>query len=142
MTPKTAVGTKRHQRTRDSMKKRRKPLVTSIERFNAYVDKLRSLKDPQWNIAIPGKLPVDPTALQEDPDLLDDVWISTNESPESLPPRWFTDVNVRKGIKAQQKLDRCMEERERLEQEGRNLIRWFSDEFSTLKLAATLSEGK
>jgi hypothetical protein len=35
-----------HQRTRDSMKKRRKPLAALIDKFNGYADKLRLLKDP------------------------------------------------------------------------------------------------
>jgi hypothetical protein len=85
---------------------------------------------------------VDLAALQEDPDLLEDIWISPSDSRDHPPPRWFTDGNVRKEIKAQQKLDRCMEERVQLEQEGRNLIRWFSDEFATLKLAKSLSESE
>jgi hypothetical protein len=124
------------------MKKRRKPLIDSIHRFNLYVDKLRSSKQPEWNIAIPSKLPVDLKELQEDPDLLEDVWIAQSKSPSDAPPKWFTDVNVRRGIKAQLKLDRCVEERMRLDFEGSNMIRWYEEELCTLLLANRLSQGE
>jgi hypothetical protein len=130
-----------HQRTRDAMKKRRKPLMDSINKFNIYVDKLRSSKRPEWNVAIPSKLPIDLKELQEDPDLLEDVWISVDKSHSEPPPRWYTDVNVRRGIKAQLKLDRCDEERTRLDVEARNLIRWFEEELCTLQLAISFSDG-
>jgi hypothetical protein len=129
-----------HQQTRDAMKKRRKPLIDSINKFNVYVNKLRSSKRPEWNVVIPSKLPIDLKELQEDPDLLEDVWISADKSHSELPPRWNTDVNVRRGIKAQLKLDRCDEERMRLDVEAHNLIRWF-EEPCTLQLAISFSEG-
>src|ERR1700748_437712 len=113
-----------HQRTRDAMKKRRKPLIDSINKFNIYVDKLRTSRRPEWKVAIPSKLPTDLKELQEDPDLLEDVWISADKSHSEPPPRWYTDVNVRRGIKAQLKLDR-----------------WYEEELCTLELAISFSEG-
>jgi hypothetical protein len=53
-------------------------------------------------------------------------------------PRWLTDVDVRKGIRAMLKSDRCLEERRRLGLEADNLCCWFGRELAAIELALRL----
>ena len=63
---------------------------------------------------------------------MEDVWISSSSEE---PPRWLTDINVRNGIRALLKADRCMEEQRRLGYEADNLCNWFGRELTSLEVA-------
>lgn len=116
------LGTKLHQKTRASIQKRTGPLQTAIRKFNGYCDKLASLANPAWDIAVPRRLESKIDELKEDPELYEDVWVYPSKGG---PPRWMVDPSVRSGIKAMLKIERCREERRRLYLEGDNLVRWY-----------------
>lgn len=131
-----------HQKTLNAIQKRKGPLITAINRFNGYCRKLRSLKHPSWNVLIPTELPTNLRQLREDSDLMEDVWINPNGDYQKPLPAYLVNLNVRKGIQALVKLERCQEESDRLLIECRNLSQWFFDEMCALELAAILSKGE
>jgi hypothetical protein len=134
-------GTKLHQQTRKAISRREPALKTAIRKFNTYCDLLAKLAAAESNTSIPlpqhlsSKLGI----LRTDPCLMEDVWIETRSGPS---PRWLTDVNVREGIRAMLKKDRCLEERRRLGLEADNLCRWFGCEVAAVELASRLPESK
>lgn len=79
--------------------------------------------------------------MKDDLDLYEDVWISRTET---VPPRWLTDPNLRDGIRAQHRLDRCQEERIRLYREADNLQRWYRTRHVALEAvcASSSPDGK
>ncbi|KAK1217955.1 hypothetical protein PQX77_019377 [Marasmius sp. AFHP31] len=79
---------------------------------------------------VPSRLPTQLASLRdmETSHLWEDVWISKTETP----PKWLVDEDIRKGIKSFLNLDRCAEERARLEKEALNLLSWFGRELQTL----------
>jgi hypothetical protein len=70
---------------------------------------------------------------------MEDVWVTSTIGPG---PRWLTDVNVRKGIRAMLKSDRCLEERRRLGLEADNLCAWFGRQLAAITLALKLPASK
>ena len=84
------------------------------------------------SIPLPKPLPLNLTALQDDSDLMEDVWIAC--STDKMP-LWLESNKVRQAIRALLKHDRCMEERKRLEIEAGNLCRWFGREIAAIELA-------
>ncbi|TFK54454.1 hypothetical protein OE88DRAFT_1624486 [Heliocybe sulcata] len=132
------LGTKLHQQTRKTMSKRRPALLGAIRKFNKYCDALQQLHKLEWRVPVPSKLSTDLSTLKDDPILLQDVWI---EPCDVDPPRWLYDSNVRVGIRAMLKIDRCREERRRLGIEADNLGRWFGRELAALELALRLPEN-
>jgi hypothetical protein len=70
---------------------------------------------------------------------MEDVWVDWNMAPG---PRWLTDVNVRKGIRAMLKNDRCLEERRRLGLEADSLCQWFGRQLAAVTLALKLPTSK
>lgn len=126
------TGTKIHQATRKAISKRKPALMAAIRKFNSYCAKLAVLYKPEWAVPLPEPLPTKLTPLRESSNLMEDVWIA--RSTEDLP-RWLEDVDVREGIRAMLKLDRCLEERRRLEYEADNLRRWFDRELGAVELA-------
>lgn len=126
------VGTKVHQKTRASIQKRTGPLQTAIRKFNGYCDKLAELANPDWGIAIPRRLDGRVDELKEDPELYEDVWVYPTAGG---PPRWMVDQNVRSGIKAMLKIERCQEEHRRLYLESDNLLRWYRRRAEVLRQA-------
>jgi hypothetical protein len=70
---------------------------------------------------------------------MEDVWItpSTGEVP-----RWLEDSDVRDGIRALLKRERCREEQKRLGIEADNLLRFFGDELAALELSLRIPECK
>ncbi|KAJ7593286.1 hypothetical protein C8J56DRAFT_779295 [Mycena floridula] len=133
-----ALGTKVHQITRKSMKKRSPALLAAVVKFNEYVDTLRSMRQPQQRIPIPKALPTTLQELRESPDLHEDVWIS--KTPQGEIPRWLEDLDLHNGIRARLYLDRCLEERHRLGQEADNMCRWFGRTFAALQLAISCKQ--
>ncbi|KAF7977559.1 hypothetical protein HWV62_3356 [Athelia sp. TMB] len=127
-----ALGTKMHQRTRAAITKRTPALMRAIRTFNKYCAKLSDLHDPSWSIPVPAPLPTFLADLRDRSDLLEDVWISRREA---ITPRWLAEFNVRDGIRALLKKDRCLEERRRLGDEADGLCRWLGAELAAVELA-------
>jgi hypothetical protein len=90
-------------------------------------------------IPVPRHLSNKLAILRDDPYLMEDVWIEMKTGPA---PRWLTDPNVRTGIRAMLKGDRCLEERRRLGLEADNLCRWFGQELAAVELALRLPASK
>lgn len=126
------LGTKLHQYTRKAIDKRKPALLNAIKKFNLYCETLEKLYDPQWGIPLPQPLPTELVAMRESPHLMEDVWITPSMTSV---PRWLEDLDVRNGIRAMLKQERCLEERRRLGMESDNLCRWFGRELRTLQRA-------
>ncbi|KAG6887512.1 hypothetical protein C0992_011981 [Termitomyces sp. T32_za158] len=126
------LGTKLHQATCAAIKKRAPALMAGLHKYNALCVTLASLHKPEWSIPLPEPLPTELKPLRDAPNLMQDVWISR---PMEEAPRWLVDKEVREGIRALLKVDRCTEEQQRLTLEAGNLCRWFSREFAAVELA-------
>jgi hypothetical protein len=96
---------------------------------------MRELHKPAWSIPIPQSLPTDLGTLRDSVELMEDVWISRSQGPI---PRWLEDPDVRDGIRAMLKQDRCLEEKQRLRIEADNLCRWFGREVAAVELTLRL----
>jgi hypothetical protein len=124
-------GTKLHQHTRKAIAKRQPALMASIRKFNTYCEHLEVLYDPTWSIPLPSPLPTKLVELRSDQSLMEDVWITPSVGEV---PRWLEDSDVRDGIRALLKRERCREEQKRLGIEADNLCRFFGDELAALEL--------
>ncbi|KAG6822221.1 hypothetical protein H0H92_014768, partial [Tricholoma furcatifolium] len=120
------LGTKLHQVTRKAIAKRKPALMNAIRKFNGYCAQLAALYREEWAIPLPEPLPLQLAPLRDSVLLLQDVWITEKLGDEA--PLWLRDLNVRNGIRALLKQDRCLEERRRLGIEADNLCQWFSRE--------------
>ncbi|KAG1851783.1 hypothetical protein C8R48DRAFT_810421 [Suillus tomentosus] len=127
-----ALGTKLHQQTRKAIAKRQPALLTALRKFNTYCERLEASYDPSWGIPLPSPLPTKLAELRGDPSLMEDVWITPSTGQV---PRWLEDADVRDGIRALLKRERCREEQKRLGTEADNLCRFFGDELAALELA-------
>jgi hypothetical protein len=125
-------GTKIHQYTRKAIAKRKPALMSAIRKFNKYCETLERLYKPQWNIPLPQPLPTTLSSLRDGHLLMEDVWISPIS--EDIP-RWLEDLDVREGIRAMLKKERCIEESRRLGLESDNMCRWFGKEYLVVELA-------
>ncbi|KAG2092121.1 uncharacterized protein F5147DRAFT_585987 [Suillus discolor] len=132
-----ALGTKLHQQTRKAIAKRQPALMTAIRKFNSYCEQLDSLYDPSCAIPLPTPLSTKLTELHADPTLMEDVWIAPSIGEV---PRWLDDTDIRDGIRALLKRDRCREEQVRLGTEADNLCRFFGQELAALELAIRIPE--
>jgi hypothetical protein len=106
--------------------------MSAIRKYNTYCATLEHLYDPASKLPLPLPLPTKLVDLRDNSTLMEDVW--TTPSQES-PPAWLEDPNVRSGIRAMLKKDRCLEERRRLGIEADNLCRWFGRELLAVELA-------
>jgi hypothetical protein len=113
--------------------------MTAIRKFNSYCERLDSLYDPSWGIPLPTALPTKLVDLHNDQTLMEDVWITPSAGDI---PRWLNDSDVRDGIRALLKHDRCQEEQQRLSIEADNLCSYFGDELSALELALSSDASK
>ncbi|OCH83923.1 hypothetical protein OBBRIDRAFT_815662 [Obba rivulosa] len=130
------LGTKLHQHTRKAISKRQPSILTAIRKFNKYCMILADAASKPGipaSIVLPQPLATDLAKLRDDPNLYEDVWITPNPSQE--PPRWLEDQDVRNGIQALLKMDRCKEEEARLRREADNMTRWFGRELAATQLA-------
>lgn len=114
-------------------------MLTALRKFNAYCEHLEELYDPTYGIPLPTPLPTKLNDLRNDQSLLEDVWISPSTGDI---PRWLEDQDVRDGIRAMLKRDRCIEEQRRLGLEADNLCRWFGDELAAIELALLAPDSK
>jgi hypothetical protein len=106
--------------------------MTAIWKFNAYCERLEALYDPSWGVPLPCPLPTKLAELRVDHSLMEDVWITPSIGEV---PRWLEDPDVRDGIRALLKRERCREEQKRLGIEADNLCRFFGDELAAHELA-------
>ncbi|TEB16313.1 hypothetical protein FA13DRAFT_1650797, partial [Coprinellus micaceus] len=128
-----ALGTSLHQITSKGIAKRKPALITAIKKFNNLTVTLAEQNQPQYNIPLPGTLPEDLSKLRADESQLwEDVWINRCEGKQ---PMWFSSGEVRDGVRAMMKLDRCNEEIRRLGKEADNMCNWYGDELSCLEVA-------
>jgi len=133
------LGTKLHQQTWKAIAKRQPALMAAIRKYNNYCEQLSQLHNPTWAIPLPAPLPTTLVDLRNDPTLMQDVWITP--STEEVP-RWLEDVDVRDGIRALLKHERCLEEQRRLGMEADNMCRWFGNELTAIQVALRQSERK
>jgi len=113
--------------------------MSAICKFNSYCERLAELYDVSSGIPLPSPLPTKLAELRNDQSLLEDVWISP--SVREIP-RWLEDIDVREGIRAVLKIDRCLEEQRRLGIEADNMCRWFGHELCAIELAIWQPESK
>jgi hypothetical protein len=126
------LGTKLHQHTRKAISKRQPTLMKAIRKFNGYCERLEGLFEPSSNIPLPLPLPTKLADLRDNSSLMEDVWITPSTSK---PPAWLEDPDVRVGIRALLKVERCLEEQKRLGIESDNLCRWFGRELGAVELS-------
>jgi len=112
--------------------------MAAIRKYNNYCEQLSQLHDPTWTVPLPAPLPTTLDALRNDPTLMQDVWIT----PSAEIPGWLGDVNVRNGICALLKHERCLEEQCRLGLEADNMCRWFGYELTAIQVALLQSESR
>jgi hypothetical protein len=96
-------------------------------------------RHPELSIPIPDPLPTNLTALRESTTLMEDMWITCTEGKV---PRWLQDSDVRDGIRAMLKVDRCQEEHQRLMREAENLSQWFREELAAIEGALRMPASK
>ena len=130
---------KLHQQTCKAITKCQPALMSTIHKFNSYCERLAELYDVSSGIPLPSPLPTKLAELRNDQTLLEDVWISPSTGEI---PRWHEDVDVREGIRAVLKTDRCLEEQRRLGTEADNMCRWFGCELCAIELAMRQPESK
>ena len=106
--------------------------MSAIHKFNSYCERLEELYDPTYAIPLPTPLPTTLVELCDDQTLLEDVWITRSEGEI---PMWLQDRDVREGIRAVLKKDRCREEQLRLGMEADNLCQWFGHELCAIEFA-------
>jgi hypothetical protein len=133
------IGTKLHQMTRKAISKCKPALMNVIRKFNKYCMTLETLYKPEWDVPLPEPLPTQLAVLRDSSTLMEDVWITPMDSQV---PRWLEDVDVREGIRAVLKMDRCLEERRRLGLEADNLCRWFGCKLSAVEVALATPSSK
>ncbi|KAG2125361.1 uncharacterized protein EDB93DRAFT_1244054 [Suillus bovinus] len=121
-----ALGTKLHQQTRKAISKRQPALLAALRKFNGYCERLEELYEPGCGIPLPTPLPTKLNELRNDQTLMEDIWITPSAGEV---PSWLDDQDVRDGIRAMLKRDRCIEEQ------------WFGDELAAIELALQLPES-
>ena len=77
--------------------------------------------------------------LWNDLNLMQDVWITPSANKV---PQWLEDIDVRNGIRALLKKERCLEEHHRLGSEADNMCQWFGCELAAIHVALRQSESK
>jgi hypothetical protein len=70
--------------------------------------------------------------LRNSSSLMEDVWITHSDGE---PPLWLCDTEIRDGIRAMLKVDRCLEEQKRLGMEADNMCRWLASELTATETA-------
>ena len=127
----TSIGTKLHQQTRKAIAKRQPALMAAIHKYNHYCEQLSQLHNPSQTIPLPALLPTMLIGLWNDPNLMQDVWITPSANKV---PQWLEDIDVHNGIHALLKKERCLKERHRLGSEADNMCRWFGRELTAIHI--------
>jgi hypothetical protein len=76
--------------------------------------------------------------VRDDTYLLQDVIVG---QMTCSPSRWYTDSNIRLGVRAVLKMTRCAEEECRLPVEAKNMKEWFFRELTAVQLAILGNTG-
>jgi len=97
-----------------------------------YCETLENLYDLASNIPLPLPLPTKLTELWDHSSLMEDVWITPSDGK---PQSWLEDSDIRGGIRAMLKAERCVEEQHQLGMESDNLCHWFGRELGAVELA-------
>ncbi|EJD36390.1 hypothetical protein AURDEDRAFT_74267 [Auricularia subglabra TFB-10046 SS5] len=126
------VGTSIHTRTVAAMKKRTPTIQRALKAYNDLCERLRSLRPVGSDFPLPQPLSTELKHLKNNDQLMQDVYIASNEGPA---PAWLVDETVRSGIRAMLVLERCAEEGLRLDREARNLMRWHRREAAAVAAA-------
>ena len=112
--------------------------MSAIRKFNTYCERLAELYDPSSGIPLPSPLPTKLAELRNDQSLLQDIWVTPSIGEV---PRWLEDIDVREGIRAVLKSDRCLEEQCRLGIEADNMCRWYGRELCAVELSIRQPES-
>ncbi|KAK1226507.1 hypothetical protein PQX77_010515 [Marasmius sp. AFHP31] len=125
-----ALGTRAHQLTRKNISRRAAAFENLIRKYNQHVTYLEEKHKPVYGIPVPRRLPTQLAALRdmETSHLWEDVTVTQSERP----PEYLVNENSRREIRALLNLDRCAEERARLDAESRNLCTWYFRELQAL----------
>ncbi|KAK1230218.1 hypothetical protein PQX77_006705 [Marasmius sp. AFHP31] len=125
-----ALGTRAHQLTRNSISRHVAAFEGLICKYNQHVTYLEETHKPAYGIAVPKRLPTQLASLRdmETSHLWEDVSVTQSEDP----PEYLINENTRKEIRALLNLDRCAEERVRLDAELKNLCAWYYRELQAL----------
>lgn len=122
-----------HQQTRKAIAKRAPTLFKSIEKYNGYCEILESTCTKNCNVPVPRPLPTTLQGLRsESSGLMEDVLVTPTPNEAR---QWLGDPQVREGVQALLKKQRCREERLRLANEADNLCRWFGREIMAVEVA-------
>jgi len=125
------LGTELHQQTRKAITKCQPALMSAIRKFNTYCERLAELYDPSSGIPLPSLLLMKLAELHNDQSLLQDIWVAPSIGEI---PHWLEDIDVREGIRAVLKSDRCLEEQCRLAIEADNMCRWYGRKLCAVEL--------
>ena len=71
--------------------------------------------------------------------LMQDIWITPVVGED---PQWLKDTDVRDGIRALIKMERCLEEQCRLGLEADNMCRWFGCKLAAIHIVLWQSESE
>ena len=127
------IGTRLHQQTRTSIKKRSKPLTNAILKYNGYCETIRDLAGPTPAFPLPQPLPTELSELRDHNGLLDDVWIASDDHPD--PPAWLVNPLVHEGICARLDVDHIGEEFQCLHLEASNMHQWYYHQLTVTHIA-------
>lgn len=127
-----SLGTKLHQQTRKAITKRKPALLLAIRKYNGLCESLAKLHDPAWLVPLPEPLPTQLSILRDAQSLMEDIWITPSKA---TIPQWLEDLDVRNGIRAMHKFDRCAEEHLRLRLEAENMCQWLASECAATQRA-------
>jgi hypothetical protein len=137
--PTFGIGTKLHQRTLKSIQRRRPALEKLIRKYNDYCAQLKLLYKPEYHIPLPQSMSNNLYEVREDTYLLEDVVVG---QMADTPSPWYTDAQVRAGVRALLKMDRCSEEEIRLPTEAANMREWLFHELTAVQLALYDDSGR
>jgi hypothetical protein len=141
----THVEQRDDTQTKGLVRRTRKGMSTMVSRFNRYIKQMAVLVNageaPKGAI-LPKRLN---TKRLWKIDIDDVIWNDSGldvDLEEDRPPRWMEDTHVRKGIAALLIVDRCREEKVRLEKEIDAMLPWIKHRALVLDQAATDEKGK
>ncbi|KAJ7824675.1 hypothetical protein B0H14DRAFT_2369424, partial [Mycena olivaceomarginata] len=126
------LGTKLTQATKKAMARRRPTLLCDVVKFNKHCEMFAELRPQGCRIPIPMPLPTDLVEIHDDLILHQDIWTEVTTGPL---PRWLEDADVRDSIQSLHVVDRCSEERRRLDLEHENLRCWLKQELAIVRRA-------
>lgn len=140
----SASERKLHNHTEDSVKRRDGGIQNLAQKFNKLQARMATAiqrrKAPS-NAVAPRVIPMDNLFnLDVDDVIWDDIGLSDSDDSTDIP-LWLSDDQVRTGIRGILLRDRCDEELGRLKYELLVLGEWFGEEWDTLALSMSTTDG-